>query len=87
MCFRKKKKIQKNDSYPKSQQEMDGEIFAMSPVEVWRVSEFKKQHWALHNGKPNSFPIEFERTGIGTIVKVKCKECGTIEDVTCVDNW
>lgn len=59
-------------------------IHIMSDKEKELSKNFSNKHYS--SCKSNSEYIIYG-TGIGTIVKTRCKKCGDMEDITDTNNW
>lgn len=65
-----------------------GEVFKLTPLEVWRGQQFQKEHKCKRNiYKTPQFNYIFTHTGIGTGKAIQCENCGKICDITDYSCW
>ena len=57
----------------------------LSDKEISQFKEFKHSHYKTC--KTNDVWVFLSHTGIGTIIKLKCCECGEEVDITDIDSW
>lgn len=57
----------------------------LSDKEMSQFKEFKDSHYK--SCKTNDVLVFLSPTGIGTIIKLKCCECGEEVDITDIDSW
>lgn len=57
-----------------------------SEKEIERLKAFRSRHYqSCKNDR--CFQYELTGTGVGTIIKIRCPQCGVEEDVTDFDCW
>ena len=57
----------------------------LSDKEMSQFREFKYNHYK--SCKTNDVLVFLSPTGIGTVIKIKCCECGEEVDITDIDSW
>ena len=57
----------------------------LSDKEISQFREFKYNHYK--SCKTNDVCVLLSPTGIGTIIRLKCCECGEEVDITDIDSW
>ena len=64
----------------------------MSDKELDEDRAFREEHYKRHYLVPtkaggNTFVYTLSGTGLGTIIKITCPECGETKDITDFENW
>lgn len=57
-----------------------------SEKEIERIAEFRSHHYQSCKND-GCYQYELTGTGIGTVIKIKCPQCGAEENVTDYDCW
>ena len=63
----------------------ENSLQVLSDKEISQFREFKYNHYKTY--KTNDVLVFLSPTGIGTVIKIKCPECGEEVDITDCDNW
>ena len=63
----------------------ENSLQVLSDKEISQFREFKYNHYKTC--KTNDVWVFLSHTGIGTIIKLKCCECGEEVDITDIDSW
>ena len=63
----------------------ENSLQVLSDKEMLQFKEFKHSHYK--SCKTNDVLVLLSPTGIGTIIKLKCCECGEEVDITDIDSW
>ena len=63
----------------------ENSLQVLSDKEMSQFKEFKDSHYK--SCKTNDVLVFLSPTGIGTIIKLKCCECGEEVDITDIDSW
>ena len=57
-----------------------------SEKEIERMAKFRSRHYQSCKNA-GCYQYELTGTGIGTVIKIKCPQCGVEEDVTDYERW
>lgn len=63
----------------------ENSLEVLSDKEMSQFREFKYSHYK--SCKTNDVLVFLSPTGIGTVIKLKCCECGEEVDITDIDSW
>ena len=63
----------------------ENSLQVLSDKEISQFREFKYNHYK--SCKTNDVLVFLSPTGIGTVIKIKCCECGEEVDITDIDSW
>lgn len=64
---------------------IEGRVF--TEIEESKILEFQKRHGQCYHKDRTDFRIKITGTGIGPNVRIKCKGCDVVEDVTDFESW
>ena len=84
-----KQEVYKDEGIERFNKELEHKIKnswqVLSDKEMLQFKEFKHSHYKSCG--TNDVYVLLSPTGIGTIIKLKCCECGEEVDITDIDSW